>query len=484
MLRKGLGFAEKLVLARYGGTSGTMDVWFLVFGVAFALYVLVDDIVAPVFLPRYQHLRARCGAQVATRSLRRVFGLTAAFLGVAVVAVLLNLDAVLDHAAPGFSPARRAQAVPLLRWALPAGLLMGLAALTYVALNARGQFAWPAAAAVAFKAVVVGGLVLAWPSMGLTGAGVALFVAAAVQLTLHLVALRAPAATLTSSDGPPPPNPWLMALPLILGTVAAQSSGLIDNAVASTLEEGAVAALGFARRLVDLPVLFVAGAVGIVAFPRLAARAAADDPEALFADIGRLAAVLALLFLPAFALIAPWSELLVRLAFARGAFGTDSVAATAQLLTILALGLPAFALEILLLRAWYAVLDTFTPVLIGLLFVALNITLTVSLAPHLGVVAIALALVVQKSGKVIVLAVRLRRHGRLPTGSGAVAARIVFAAAVFAAISGAGAALSGQMLGAFLLTALGATLVYGALLRRLGVLDPTGLLNALRRGGS
>ena len=38
----------------------------------------------------------------------------------------------------------------------------------------------------------------------------------------------------------------------------------------STLPPGSIASLGYARRLVDLPVLLVPGVLGIVAFPRLA----------------------------------------------------------------------------------------------------------------------------------------------------------------------------------------------------------------------
>jgi putative peptidoglycan lipid II flippase len=96
----------------------------------------------------------------------------------------------------------------------------------------------------------------------------------------------------------------------------------------------------------------------------------------------------------------------------------------------------AYALEILVIRAYYATLDFRTPIGVGLVFVSINIAMTISMTPVLGLVAIPIALSVQKTLKVLVLCVILaRRHpGRwLPTLVGRLL-RITFCAVAFGLI--------------------------------------------------
>jgi putative peptidoglycan lipid II flippase len=482
LLAKVLGFGEKVALAHFEGASASIDAYFTAVGVAFFFFVLVDDIVVPVFLSQYVRLLERDGVAVARAFFRRVAAGT--LLGLALLAGLAAIrpEGVLALIAPGFEADRLALAVPLVRLALPAGVLLGIAALTYVVLNAHRSFAWPAFTGAVYKAVVLLAIVLLLPRVGIVGAALGLAAAAAVQLGLQLLGLRRHGpGSAHAREARVPAGTFRVLLPLMLplaiGTVVAQASGFVDNAMGSTLETGAIAALGYARRLVDLPILLVPGVLGIVAFPRLAALAARGRLDELAAFLARLIEFCSVVFLPVTALFLLSAPEIVGVVFERGAFDAAATMSTSLALRVFSIALVVFAVEILLLRAFYALLDTWTPILVGLVFVALNVTLTVTLTPRLGLVAIPLALAVQKSGKVLVLLAIL---GRRLGGSGVrwrTLSSVAIGAALFAAVGWLGArwtpeidGTTGHLLRLAAFTA-PAALVYLAWLHGSGVVD-------------
>jgi len=406
---KVFGFGEKLVLAHFAGATSSVDAYFTAGKIAFFFFVIVDDVLVPVFLSRYIHLREQYGSASAWRLFRQVFAATLVVLALVVLVLTAMPNLIVDWLAPGFNAQQRALTLQMLPWVLPAGLLLGLAALTYVMLNAHQRFAWPQFANVANKAVLVVGVALLLPTIGIVGAAVALCAGAACQLLLHLHGIRrclhadsAGAPEVRRAPGQLGAMLRLMA-PLAIGTLAAQASGFVDVNRGSTLAPGSIAALDYARKLVDLPILLVPNVLAIVAFPRLAELAARKQTEKMVSLTARLLEFCLILFLPMTVFLTLASEPVVAAIFSRGEFDQQAVTVTSRVLVFFALGLGAFAIEIPLLRMYYATLDMITPIVVGLVLVAVNVALTIALIPVLGIIAIPLALSTQKVLKVIVL---------------------------------------------------------------------------------
>jgi len=479
---KCFGFVHKLVLADRAGAGSEVDAYFTAFGVAFFLFVLVDDIVVPSFLPCFVALRERDPATAAAL-LRRTLGAVGSMLVLVAGAAWMWTEGVVSVVAPGFEGEQVDLAVSLVRWTLPGGVFLGIAGITYVVLNARHSFLLPATAAAAWKGAALVLLVALSPLYGVRGAAMALTGGAAVQLLLHLRPLWQELRPLgeTSADALGASTRrmlWLMA-PLAVGTLAAQSSGFVDNAVASSLDEGSISAVAFARKVVDVPVLMLPHVLGIVTFPtliRLASQKAWPELEHL---LGTLLGTCVVLLFPGVLVFVIAPDAVVTLLFRRGAFDAEAATQTALVFAWLSSGLIAYAAEILVLRVFYSLQDTFTPIVVGLVFAGLNVALTLALAPRLGIVALPLALVTQKSGKVVVLLALLTQ--RLGSGwirSSWTAIRISGPALLaFSVVFLVGHFAIGHLGASVLLNlvvAVGAGLIY------LALLAPTGLHRMLR----
>jgi putative peptidoglycan lipid II flippase len=122
---------------------------------------------------------------------------------------------------------------------------------------------------------------------------------------------------------------------MLLQSVARQGQVIIDRAFASTLEEGAVAAYGYAQAINTVPNAVLTAAIATALFPLLSRMAAKQQHRQTFKKAGKWSLVLvAAVATPVLALVF-FRDQVVSLVFERGAFGDRGVALTSQVLSIL-----------------------------------------------------------------------------------------------------------------------------------------------------
>jgi putative peptidoglycan lipid II flippase len=167
--------------------------------------------------------------------------------------------------------------------------------------------------------------------------------------------------------------------PRVLGLAVVQLNFLVNTNLGSCLGEGAVSALNYAWLLMLLPQGIFAQAVATAAFPTFAEQVARGQRAAMRAALAATLRVVFALSLPAAVGLVILRGPLVALLFERGDFDPTSTEMVAWALLFYALGLVAHAGLEIVARAFYALHDTKTPLLVGggamLLNVALSLTL-------------------------------------------------------------------------------------------------------------
>ncbi|MDI4656193.1 murein biosynthesis integral membrane protein MurJ [Xanthobacter autotrophicus] len=360
-----LGFVRDAATAAVLGTGPAADA--LVAALALPLLarrLLSEGAFNLAFIPALAH--AEGGGEGAPRrlagaTLALLFGTLLAF---ALLAALF-MPQVIRLLAPGFEPggARADVAVLCGRVAVLYLPFAGLAAIYGGVANGAHRVLLPALAPVAANLTVLAviAVLLLRGLMESDTAAVAIAaatVAAGVsQLGLMVVAARGcPAAPGILPGGSaaisPAGWPWRKALGVIRAAAPAflfaglSQFRLIIIAAAVSASPGAVAALNYAQRLMDLPLGLVGASAGAVLVPALLRKsalsgAASDAPEAS----GR-AMLAALAFaLPAATGLAVLADPIVVTLFQRGSFDAEDAHLTGALLAILAVSLPAQGLE-------------------------------------------------------------------------------------------------------------------------------------------
>ena len=398
------GYAEKMLLAYYWGTSYEADAYNAVFALIISIFVFFREIIEPGFLNNFLKVRHNIGEKESWSVFFTVFWCI--FPAGVIVSLCLFLfpEAVTRITLPGFSDERFKLAAGLLRIAAPTCIFLILSALTYIALNAHKKFTIAASGDLAFKLSIVLCIVILARRVGIHAAIYGLLMGAVVKLAIHAAALWKNISWSNSALKRTHLNSiWVLTWPLLLGIIFSQVSNLVDNIFASYLQEGSISALSYSKKLVDLPVVVFPYALSVVVFPYFSELHIEKDMVRLRQLLRETLKWIAIAFIPAAICLFFFSDVITQLVFQRGAFDEQSTVLTASSLAIYAIGMPAFAIETVLVIFYFSVADTKTPVFIGILCVMINIFITWILVQHVAHLGIAWSLVVSKTLKVAIL---------------------------------------------------------------------------------
>ena len=301
------------------------------------------------------------------------------------------------------------------RIAFPYVLFISLGALLSGLLNSTGRFAAAAAAPVLlnifFVAALVLGAIFGW-DLGLTLAWT-VPLGGIAQLALVWIAARNAGFNLTVTRPrltPEMKRLVIIAAPAALAGGVVQINLLVGRQVASFFD-GAIVWLGVADRLYQLPLGVVGIAIGVVLLPELSRRLGAEDTAGGKDAFNRAAEISLALTLPAAVALCVIPGTLVSVLFERGAFNAQDTHATALVLTVYALGLPAFVLQKVLQPLFYAREDTRSPFRYAVVAMIVNAGIAIGLAPIIGYLAAALATTLAAWAMVVLLWVGSRKMG-------------------------------------------------------------------------
>lgn len=459
IISKIFGFAEKVIIAHFFGTGQVADVYFVSMGFVLSIVFLIKELIHPSLLPIFSR-SLDSGGDVSGVLFRRVFFYSACLLGSIAIFMAVWPGVVADIFVPGFSDEKKKLTAWLIRLLAPATIVWGLSMVTMTALNGRKFFiraAWPEAM---MKFFIAAGLLLIVPMAGVCG--VAIVVSAGVLWLLGVQLFFLPESRcLLRADFGGKVNEvgQVLALmgPIAIGVVSSHVSGVVDNMLGSTLPDGGLAYLGYSKKLIDAILLAGPVALVTVVYSQLC-HLGGEEKKRFFAEVfGKSLRLIVYFALPVSLLLVVLRVDIISLLFERGNFHTESTMATAETFMFYAFGLMTFSLESLVVCSFFALKDTKTPVVIGIVAVVVDILLAWSFLSTLGHLAIAMALVVSKSIKVgVLLWVMRRRLGGFWDGG---ALRFCLKAVVAAIAAG------------FVGWAVGNWFVFGSLILKVGVIS-------------
>jgi len=499
LLSRILGFIRDALVAALLGAGPVADAFLAAFQlVNVTRRLLTEGALNAALVPAWMHARDEGGPAAAAAFAGRVLGTVSAALVVVAALIAVAMPLVIAGVAPGFVGQPTLQLavddarlmLPYLAFAGPVTVLMGV-------LNAQHRFALTAFSPLLFNLALIGVMIalLARPQ---NAADAALLMAATVGIAgfLQLMMLlwrrgSAVATPLRVSFDPPMREFLRQALP---GMVASSGPQLliVGGAVIASGSPAAVSWLYFANRLIETPLGVVGTAMGTVLIPQLT-RAVRDGDRVAIAQAESRALQLAVaLALPAMLGLMVLSTPIVKILFEHGAFAAADTKATAQVLTLLALGLPAHVLVKALSPAFFARANTRAPLTATLSGLALAIAAAWPLAAWFGAGGIAAAVALGAWGSAAVLIRQAtasfgfaidpitRRRLVLIGLAAAVMAGFLWLKLTFAWPLVAGTPLAIQAL-ALGLMIFGALAIYGGLLLVFGVVSPAALGQAIRK---
>lgn len=237
-------------------------------------------------------------------------------------------------------------------------------------------------------------------------------------------------------------NDSLIAWGLAASADGSQFIPWLGEAVRYPMQQGAVAALYYGERMYEFPLGIVGTAVAVAIFPLLSRHAARGDRRQLGADMTLGLRLVFCLGVPASVGLVLLAEPVARLLFQRGNFGPEDTLRAARTIACYAGGVWAYCASPVVVRGFYALNDSHTPVRVATWMVGLNLLLNLTLIWPLAEAGLAVATAIAAAVQMFVLmAIFSGRHARLgwrhlsATAVRTVSATGVMAGVVFVALS-------------------------------------------------
>ena len=397
-----LGLVRDQVLAYLFGAGNAMDA----FNVAVRIPNLMRDLFAEgamsaAFVPTFTRRLMLSGKPEAWRLGNQLLNTLMVLTGTLVVAGIMFAEPLTRALAGSYAevPGKLELTVLLTRLLLPFLTLVAAAAALMGMLNSLNRFFTPALAPAMYNVGIIASAALLFPMM--PGLGLDPIVAIAIgallggvgQVALQLPALyREGFRYRLSLD---PADPGLREVLRLMGPgtlagAAVQINLLVNMVLATGQGTGAVSWLGYAFRIMYLPIGLFGVSIAAAALPTVSRHAAHDELDGIRDTVSRALRMMLMLNVPATIGLIVLGAPIVALIFERGSFAASDTSATAAALVFYAPGLIGYSAVRIAVPCFYALGNSLTPTYVSMASVALNIALNLMLVQVLGYRGLAL----------------------------------------------------------------------------------------------
>ena len=378
-----MGIIRQSVISAAFGAGVELDAFYAAARVPETLFMLIaGGALGSAFIPVFSGFLGKDDFDAAWKLASAVMSfVTVAAIAVASIAFLLAEPVVEYVLLPGGNARDHALTVELMRIMLATVILFGVSGLLMGILNAHQHFIAPALAPSMYNIGIIGGALLLTPSLGIHGLAWGTVVGSGLHLAVQLPILRKlPHGHLQLNfnrheDGVK--EVLLLMLPRVLGLAVVQVNFWVNIALASAMVTGSITALQTAYVLMFTILGILGQSLGTAVFPTLSTQYATNDLQGFERTFTTALRNVLFLGIPAGFGLAVLSEQIVEVLFERLEWTHQHTEAAAWALIFYAIGLAGHAALEILARTYYALHDTWTPVRIGALAMALNVILSV-----------------------------------------------------------------------------------------------------------
>jgi putative peptidoglycan lipid II flippase len=408
-----VGLIRDRVFAGAFGAGDVLDAYYAAFKLPdFIFSLIVVGGLSASFIPIFtQHYRA---------ATPRAWRLTNNTLHI-VIYGMLGLSAVLfvfagpvaKLIAPGFPLYKQAMVVDFMRVMLLAQVILAASVVLGSALQGMRRFYLYALAPILYNFGIILGAVVFVRWFGSIGLPIGVVFGAALHFLVQLYGVVAGGYRYQCcADWHDPETRQIIRLagPRMLGIAVSQVNAVIFTVIASTLVAGSVTIFQFAYNIQFFPVGIVGVAYAVAAFPAFSEHLAAGDKKKFLEVFSSTVRQCLFFMVPLMLLFLIVRAQIVRVVVGAGAFDWAATIATADTLAFLAMSFIPQVLVFILARAFFALKDTTTPLVGGLVSALLGLIGALLLSEKFGVVGLGMIFTISSFVNALLLWAPLRQR--------------------------------------------------------------------------
>lgn len=413
LLSRLVGVIRDRVLAHYYGAGPVMDAYYTAFKIPDLIYsLLIVGALTAGFIPTFTKLLdskdENRRAWYLTNNLLNILGVT--LVGLCLLGMIFTpiLNKII---APGFSGENLNRVNSFTRIMFLSPIFLGFSMIMGGVLQSLRRFVLYSIAPIFYNFGIIFGAVVLVRTMGEIGLAWGVVLGAFVHCTIQVWGTRQVGwrykFQFDTKDKDTITVTKLM-VPRTIGLAITQVNQVVVTMLASFLPVGSIAIYNYANNLQAVPVGVLAIPFALAIFPLLSSTAAENDMPQFVNHLSGVVRQILFLIIPSAILILLLRAQIVRVVLGSGEFDWTATISTANALAFFALGLVGQSLIPVLSRAFFALSDTKTPFVIGIISELISIIAAILLMKPLGAAGLALAGSIGVTINLILLWINLR----------------------------------------------------------------------------
>lgn len=386
MLSKVLGFFREVVLATFYGTGEYADVFLLTLNIPSLIIAVVGTAIATIYVPIYFKTKEKSGEEGSLRFTNNMINIVLVFSIIVCILGLIFTGNIIEILAVGFEGEKFNLAVKFTKIMFSGVIFLSISKIVSSYLQVNDNFVIPGLVGLPYNIIIITAIVLS------TKTSIEIMAIGALLGMASQMLFQIPAAIKKKYRYMPYFNlkdenikeMIVLMMPILIGVAIGQINIMVDKTLASTLGDGPLSALNYANKLNDFVMALFVTSIVTVIYPKLAQMTQNENRERFIDTIVTSANSIVLLVLPITVGAIVLAEPIVRILFERGAFNSESTEMTYNALRFYSLGLVAMGLRDVLIRVFYSLSDTKTPMINGSIALIINIVLNFILIKPFG----------------------------------------------------------------------------------------------------
>ncbi len=415
LINKFVGLARDRILAHQFGAGPTMDAYYAAFKIPDLIYnlLVVGALTAgfiPVFTKLFQTSADKKPAWDLANNVINIIGLSLVILALGGIIFAHPLSKII---APGMDNYNRTTVAVFIRIMFVSPIFLGISMVVGGILQSLRRFVLYSLAPIFYNIGIIIGATVLIQTFGIIGLPIGVVLGASMHCLIQFFGAWNAGWQWRPILNWKDKNTWTIGklmIPRTLGLAVSNLNNIITTILASLLPAGAIAAYNYADNLQWVPIGIIGIPFALAVFPILSQKHTENDLPGFINSLMHTVRQVLFLIIPLTVIFMLLRAQIVRVILGSGAFDWTATINTADALAFFSLGLFAQALNPIFTRGFYALENTKTPFVIGVVAALINIIFSLILMKKIGVSGLALAASIGAITNLILLAIALRER--------------------------------------------------------------------------
>lgn len=405
IIAKFIGFGREAIIAAYYGATKATDAYFLARNMPALLFPAVCSSISTAFLSVYVTKSSQQGIQEGDFFASKALNITLIISFLLSIVAFIVAPIITPIFAPGFDIWTLRLAIRLTRITMAAFSITMLQYMLTAILNSKKFFYRAQIAGVLNNLFIISMTLLfgknqsvdflTWIVVG----GLFIQVVTLLSFTKKRFNYRFDTKIIDSDIK----KMLKLSIPILLGNSVVQLSTIVDKILASKLMEGAVSSLSYTNSLNSVVTSVFIVSLSTVLYPTLTENASNKDEVGFSKNLLQNLLLLVMIIVPISMIATIFSSDIIKIVYMRGEFDQTATQLTTDALTYYAIGYVFIAVREIIIRGFYAVGDSKTPMVNGFISVGLNIVFSIALSTLMGIKGIALGTSIAAGTSAVIL---------------------------------------------------------------------------------